>query len=109
MATIPQEAPQTVVSGPPGAIPQEPAYQNEVRLYAHSTIFYWWPVWATGYLMAFLTYIQGTGVSIKGQPEELFHPSKNLGVIFTFVFLAVILITNVSLRGKSAVITILTM
>lgn len=28
---------------------------KEIKLYSHSPIFYWWPVWVVGYLMAFLT------------------------------------------------------
>jgi hypothetical protein len=28
-----------------------------VTIIGHSDLFYWWPVWALGYLMAFLTYL----------------------------------------------------
>ena len=31
----------------------------EVKLYSHSPIFYWWPVWLVGFLMALLTYLDG--------------------------------------------------
>jgi hypothetical protein len=30
-----------------------------VKIYGHSNLFYWWPVWAFGFLMAFLTYWGG--------------------------------------------------
>src|SRR5262245_15694647 len=36
----------------------------ELRLYSHSTLFYWWPVWLLGYLFALLTYLQGEQVTI---------------------------------------------
>jgi hypothetical protein len=32
---------------------------EEIKLYSHSIIFYWWPVWLVGYLMALLTYLDG--------------------------------------------------
>jgi hypothetical protein len=33
---------------------------NEVIIYSHSGLFYWWPVWAVGFILALLTYTQGT-------------------------------------------------
>jgi hypothetical protein len=35
------------------------APQKEVRIYSHSSLFYWWPVWAVGFLMAILTWADG--------------------------------------------------
>jgi hypothetical protein len=35
------------------------AKQPSVTIVGHSNLFYWWPVWAVGYLMAFLTYLGG--------------------------------------------------
>jgi hypothetical protein len=32
---------------------------REVRIVAHSMLFYWWPVWAAGFLMAGLTWVDG--------------------------------------------------
>jgi hypothetical protein len=32
---------------------------NEIVIISHSTIFYWWPVWVVGFLMAALTYLDG--------------------------------------------------
>jgi hypothetical protein len=32
---------------------------KDIKLYSHSAIFYWWPVWLVGYAMAFLTYLDG--------------------------------------------------
>jgi len=78
----------------------------EVYIYSHSTFFYWWPVWVTGYVMALITYLGGLPETI-GQTTVLFHPSKNLGVVFTLTFFLVIIITNVSLRGASSVVVIM--
>ncbi len=32
---------------------------EEIRIYGHSNLMYWWPVWALGFLLAFLTYLDG--------------------------------------------------
>jgi hypothetical protein len=31
----------------------------EIRVYGHSNLFYWWPVWAVGFILALLTYLDG--------------------------------------------------
>ena len=36
----------------------------EIRLYSHSPIFYWWPVWLVGFLMALLTYLDGGRMAV---------------------------------------------
>lgn len=33
--------------------------EQGIRIYSHSNLFYWWPVWAMGFLMALLTWIDG--------------------------------------------------
>jgi hypothetical protein len=43
----------------PGHVPDE-----EIRVYGHSNLFYWWPVWVVGFLMAALTYIDGHVMAI---------------------------------------------
>jgi hypothetical protein len=37
---------------------------KDIKLYSHSTIFYWWPVWLVGYTMAFLTYLDGGQMAV---------------------------------------------
>ncbi len=36
-----------------------PAVVGEIRVYSHSALFYWWPVWAVGLLMGLLTVVEG--------------------------------------------------
>jgi hypothetical protein len=43
---------------PAGAPPRE------VRIVAHSMLFYWWPVWAVGFVMAGLTWLDGHRLAI---------------------------------------------
>lgn len=77
---------------------------RNLRIYSHSPLFFWWPVWAAGYVMAFLTYWHGKPNRIEtvGQLREWIHPSSNLGVIFLLTLFLVILVTNFSLRGLAS-------
>jgi hypothetical protein len=38
--------------------------QREIRVYSHSSLFYWWPVWAVGFLMGFITIIDGGHMAV---------------------------------------------
>ena len=138
MATAPATAP------PPPVVPA--THKHEIIVISHSFLFYWWPVWAFGFIMAAITWFGGErmitvpdgtkaypaqtlkGVAdesrdilvlpkdkhllkdSKGNPAEPhLHMSsnKNLGVLFCFVLLIVITITNVPLRGLWSVIVII--
>jgi lysylphosphatidylglycerol synthetase-like protein (DUF2156 family) len=77
----------------------------EVTIYPHSMLLYWWPVWVTGYILALLTWLEGTRVRF-GDVEVIMHPSKNLGVIYTTVFLLVVVLTNSTVRGMASALVI---
>jgi hypothetical protein len=58
-----------------GSAPARPVEVSEpdITIYSHSPIFYWWPVWLAGFLMALLTYLDGglmaivpTGTVVEG-------------------------------------------
>lgn len=54
--------------------PQSPPAANgkrEIIIYSHSALFYWWPVWATGFLMAALTWMNGSRMAIVPGKTEL--------------------------------------
>lgn len=80
---------------------------DHVNLVSHATLFYWWPVWAVGYIMAFVTFFFGETVSIGQAPAERIHYSNSLGLIFTMVLFAVLIVTNMTLRGMTAVAAVL--
>ncbi len=82
--------------------------EPEIRVYSHSRILYWWPVWGCGYVMAALTNLYGHPQQIGNTPE-LFHESSNLGVIFLLTVTMVVVITNVTIRGLASVVAILSM
>src|SRR5215471_11003202 len=39
--------------------PQTTTDLREIKIVSHSNLFYWWPVWAVGFVMALLTWIDG--------------------------------------------------
>jgi hypothetical protein len=103
----PQPPPAATAQQPHAVtVVEEPGAQAQLLIFSHSNFFYWWPVWLIGYIMALVTWLGGTPVNIGGH-EYLIHPSKNLGVIYTFVFFLVILMTNVTLRGIYSAVAIL--
>ena len=111
---------------------------QRVVVISHSPLFYWWPVWAVGFLLAALTYLRGyqvafvppgtvaeRGARVEGQdgprdvliapagqplpttpePEDLKQPrlrmlaSNDPGIIWATTLCAVILLSQVPLRG----------
>ena len=90
----------------PAPEPEKPKPVSELKIYSHSSLVYWWPVWTVGYLMAILTYSLGQQYQI-GQDSEWFHASSNPGVFYFLTLLLVILITNVSVRGLASGLLIL--
>lgn len=85
----------------------DPAALPEVRLYSHSTLFYWWPVWVIGYAMAFVTYLQGGVVRLDEATRESSLTSSAPGLTFTIVLLLVVFFTNVRVRGMASLAAIL--
>jgi hypothetical protein len=62
--------------------------KSEIKIVSHSGLFYWWPVWAVGYVMAILTYFsdhfmatvpRNTYLGVKATGELTFEePLKGL-------------------------------
>ena len=103
-----QPAPQPQTPAAPAPVHQQEEHPLALRIYSHSTFFYWWPVWLTGYIMAAITRLDGQHLQLGDTGIWVWmHPSKNLGVLFTLLFFLVILITNVSLRGLASVVALL--
>jgi hypothetical protein len=91
------------------AAPPQPR-QTSIRIYSHSSLLFWWPVWLIGYVMAALTWWHGRPESIgsSGQVLAWVHPSSNLGVIYFLSLFLIIMITNFSVRGLASGIVTLT-
>jgi hypothetical protein len=43
---------------------------EEIRLYSHSDIFYWWPVWFLGFLFALMTYWDHSRLAVVPEGTE---------------------------------------
>jgi hypothetical protein len=49
---------------PPPPLPHTPEEEVEIRIISHSNLFYWWPLWAVGYLLGILTLLEGTVMAV---------------------------------------------
>lgn len=97
----PQAQPVRVEASP---VPQHPHGPTSIRIYSHSSLLFWWPVWVVGYVMAALTYWHGKEQHVEsaGQVLEWVHPDNNLGVFYFLTLFFIIMITNFSVRGLAS-------
>jgi hypothetical protein len=58
---------------PAPAPPAAPAAPSEITVISHCSLFYWWPVWAVGFLMAFLTYWDNHRMAVVPASTEAFR------------------------------------
>jgi hypothetical protein len=87
-----------------------PVTDLEITVYGHSALFYWWPVWVVGYVLALITYLGGEHVIFNDggfQTEVIIHPSKSMGVIYAVIIVLVVLMTNVVVRGVASLTVII--
>ncbi len=97
----PQPPPAPETQRPVHPAPDTPPVLHPLRIYSHSSLFYWWPVWAVGYVMALITYGEGQAYQL-GRSQTWVHPSSSLGLVFFLVLFLVIVITNFSVRGLAS-------
>jgi hypothetical protein len=49
---------------------------QEVKIVSHSNLFYWWPVWAIGFIMAILTFADGSRMAfVPSETKAVRHAS----------------------------------
>jgi len=60
MSTVPPSTPYTPPLGSSGPVTKS----QEIKLISHSTLFYWWPVWALSFFLALWTYIEDHRLAI---------------------------------------------
>ena len=87
--TIDQTDAATVAASP------YPAALQEVYVYSHSTLLYWWPAWAFGFVIALLNAGQEKFLAAAEDTQ----PSSALGLTYLSILLLLIVFTNVRLRG----------
>jgi hypothetical protein len=107
----------------PPAVVAHPAHRPDIRIYSHSPLLYWWPVWAVAFLMALWTYLDNShmalvpeGTVVEGHrliaPEgtplgaavEHVARSPVPGAVFVATLLLVTVFSNASLRGTWALV-----
>jgi hypothetical protein len=87
-----------------------PTREEEVRVYQHSNLLYWWVVWVYGLLCAAITYAGGIRVKELAASDDkaiLFHKSPWLGISFVALILFVVVFTNVRARGVYSFVLLL--
>ncbi|MFO0797465.1 MAG: hypothetical protein U0804_08300 [Gemmataceae bacterium] len=52
------------VDPPPPGVVAAPVPDVQVRVFGHTNLVYWWPVWALGFLFAFLTWMDGHRMAV---------------------------------------------
>ena len=79
MTEVQKQAAPSAVQKPDAPAPSEvqkhdapsEAHPREVRVVAHTMLFYWWPVWAVGFLLAGLTWLGGNYLAIVPAGTEV--------------------------------------
>ena len=79
---------------------------DQVTIYSHSTLVYWWPVWLTGFIAAFWTNLHGGVVYQDVARQDPSSLSSAPGLLFIGVLLFVIIFTNLRLRGIYSLATV---
>jgi hypothetical protein len=82
--------------------PDSPVLQ-EIKIYSHSTLLYWWPAWAFGFVSAVLNAGQENYLATA----EGVRPSSAVGLSYVSLLLLLIVFTNVRLRGINSVVALL--
>src|SRR5262245_817071 len=65
-------APATPAPPSPTHSPEE----TEIRIVSHSTLFYWWPVWAIGFILGLLSLVFGGRMAIVPKDSQVVHTVK---------------------------------
>jgi len=66
------EQPQT----PP---PKPSADDRQITVISHSSLFYWWPVWAIGFLLGFFSLLSGYRMAVVPKDSEIVRGAEVIG------------------------------
>jgi hypothetical protein len=76
---------------------------QQVNIYSHSTLLYWWPAWTFGFVVGLLNLGQERFLS----PDQHVQTNSMLGLSYISMLLLLIIFTNIRLRGIKSVVVIL--
>jgi hypothetical protein len=65
---------------PAPASPKPKAEPNEITIVSHSNLFYWWPVWAVGFLAAAITAWPETYMAVVPKGSEIVTDAKEVTI-----------------------------
>jgi hypothetical protein len=85
---------------------RETIHGPEMTIISHSMLFYWWPVWVVGYLMALFTWTNGQTIVTENM-SMVVHPSNNPGILFFLTVFLVVVITNLEVRGLASAMVLM--
>src|SRR6266478_4302009 len=80
---------------------------DEVVIYAHSPILYWWPVWLYGAFCWAATALHHVSIDPSGQKAVTVFPSPWLGISYLCVLFFVVIFSNIKARGLYALLVVL--
>jgi hypothetical protein len=107
-AEPPRPAPREVSPQPASPKSIEPEKLQSLRIYQHSNFFYWWVVWAYGFVCALFTRFDGKQVGALFEGKELYvYPRAWLGISFVVLLLVVTFFTNYRVKGANSFIMVL--
>ena len=81
----------------------------DIKIYSHSTLFYWWPAWFFGYILAGVSYFSGGTIELDKFRQEWFYPSAGAGVSYVALLLFLVTFTNLRMRGLYSVLFVISM
>ncbi len=64
----------------PAAVLPPRETRREILIVSHSSLFYWWPVWAVGFIMGGLSMFSGTRIATLPPQSKEFHKAKEVSV-----------------------------
>ncbi len=73
MSTTPPTMPP---SQPPAPLRVGKTHDREIVIVSHSNLFYWWPVWAVGFLVSILSYMDNYRMAFVPPETQAFRSAK---------------------------------
>lgn len=85
----------------------KPAEKTKLRIVAHSSLLYWWPVWLLGFVASAMTALSGHEVALPSGPEIHLSRSPSMGFAFMALIALTAAVSTVRLKGLRSVILLL--
>src|SRR5215467_7393789 len=67
------------VAHPNNPLPVTTTRNRQITIVSHSTLFYWWPVWAVGFLLGILSLLWGDRMAIVPPETEAVRGAEVIG------------------------------